>query len=508
MATTAFDLRSQQPLPLRAGRIALAALLLLLASLSMLVMGATALFVPVLALFVAAAIAVAVLAWPVQAVFVTLVIIPLSRFISLLVFAATGSSMALRASQLIKDEILLVLLLAVANLAFRNRTAPRLRYLDLLIAVYVAVALLYVAYPGPDGAGNASLIGKVLALRQDVLWLLAYFVGRGIPLTRNSLRRMVLTLVTLSVLLGLVAGFQWAFPAFSNRAFAHLDFDRFMETLGAGHEDLAVRSRGIAGADLPRSSSLFLSDMGLAFYQVLIIPFAAALFFYARSRGAVIGYGAFLLLMLAALGMTITRTAIAVSVLGLGLVLFRTSSYARAATVVGVAAVVSLAVVAFRGFDAMTLSALTSTREGSALGHFALFEKAVSLIRANPLGLGLGNGSHVANALGGFSVGAVESWYLQISLEMGVIATVFFFAIVATSTIGATLDTFRVRDPLLRVLTVSVAGAGLSLMVLSAFHPVWAAVHVTYLYWLLSGIAGRALALEKEWSGSEEGWSP
>jgi len=505
MAMTTFDLRGRRPLPLRPLQAALAAALLLLASLSLLALGVTSAFVPVLALFVAGGIALAVMAWPVQAVLVTLVIIPLSRFISLVVFAATGSSMALRASQLVKDEVLLVLLLAVANLAFRRRTAPRVRYLDLLIGVYVAVALLYVAYPGADGSGGTTVIGKVLALRQDVLWLLAFFVGRGMPLSRKTLGQMLAVLVALSTVLGLVAGFQWVFPSFSNRVFAFLNFDAFMEAVGAGHEDLAVRSRGIAGADLPRSSSLFLADMGLAFYQVLIIPFAAALYFYARRRAAVIGYGAFLLLMIAALGMTITRTAVVVGVLGLAFVLLRTSSYARAAVVLGIAAVAGLAVVAYKGFDAVTLSALTSTQEGSVLGHIALTDKALDLIRAYPLGLGLGNGSHVANAVGGYEVGAVESWYLQISLEMGVLAALFFVAVVATATIGAATNSFRVRDPLLRLVTVSVAGAGVSLMVLSAIHPVWAAVHVAYLFWLFAGIAMRAPDLEREWSDSGEG---
>lgn len=508
MVSSAASLRGRQPSPLRAVQIALAVLLLLFAALSLLVVGATAAFVPVLALFVVAGIALAVFAWPVQAVMATLVIIPLSRFISLLVFAATGSSMALRASQLVKDEILLVLLLAVANLAFRNRTVPRLRYLDLLIGAYVAVALLYLAYPGADGSTSTSVIGKVLALRQDVLWLLAYFVGRGMPLTRRTLERMVQVLVALSALLGLVAAFQFAFPSLSNRMFAYLDFQAFMETLGAGHEDFAVRSRGIAGADLPRASSLFLADMGLAFYQVLIIPFAAALYFYAKDRVAVIGYGALLLLMVAALGMTITRTAVAVGILGLAFVLLRTSSYARAASVLGIAAVAGFAVVAYKGFDAMTLSALTSTQEGSVLGHIALIEKALDLIRENPLGLGLGNGSHVANAVGGYEVGAVESWYLQLSLEMGVLASALFLSIVAVATVGAALDSFRVRDRLLRVITVSVAGAGLALIVLSAIHPVWAAVHVAYLFWLFAGIAGRARALEDEWAATEEVRSP
>lgn len=493
-------------MPVRALHIALAVLLVGFASLVLLAIGMTSAFLPVLALCVVAGIALAVMAWPVQAVLATLVIVPLSRFISLLVFAASGSSLALRASQLVKDEILLVLLLAVTNLAFRNRTVPRLRYLDLLLGAYVAIALLYVLYPGPDG-NDISLVGKVLALRQDVLWLLAYFVGRGIPLTRKTARQMVQVLAGLSALLGVIAVAQWMFPSFSNRVFNHLDFQRFMDTIGAGHEDFAVRSRGIAGVDLPRSSSLFLADLGLAFYQVLIIPFAAALYFYARGRVAVIGYGALLLLMVGALGMTITRTAVAVGLLGLAFVVLRTSSYARAAALCGIAAALGLAVVAYRGFDGMTLAALTSMREGSAMGHLALMEKAFELIQANPLGLGLGNGSHVANAIGGFEVGAVESWYLQISLEMGVLAAIFFFALISFSTIGATLMSFRVRDPLLRVLTVAVAGAGLSLLVLSAIHPVWAAVHVAYLYWLLVGIVSRAPDLDRQW-GAEEGESP
>ena len=142
------------------------------------------------------------------------------------------------------------------------------------------------------------------------------------------------------------------------------------------------------------------------------------------------------------------------------------------------------------------------------MGHLALAEKALEMIRTYPMGLGLGNGSHVANSLGGYEVGAVESWYLQLSLEMGVLGACIFIALLVLSVIQTTLLSFQVRDLLLRIVTVSVAGAGFSLVILSAIHPVWASVHVAYIYWLFVGIACRAPSLEREWAAAGEGIAP
>jgi O-antigen ligase len=315
---------------------------------------------------------------------------------------------------------------------------------------------------------------------------------------------MMKILVGLSVVLAAVAVVQTAFPGLSNAAFNWLGFSKFMAVIGSPHEKLVVRSRGIAGADFSRSSSLFLADLGLAFFQVLIIPFAAALYFTARKRGAQIGYGFFLVLMIGVLATTITRSAVLAAGVGLAFVTVHVSGYAKAWPIAAALALLTLPVIVFAHLTPDSIGALFSTKEGSASAHLSLLQTALAQFREHPWGIGLGNGSHVANLVAKFGVtlpvSAAESWYLQIALEMGIIAVALFTLMLLAAIVKAVLASFYVTDPLLKVITIGVAGAGVSLAVSGIFQPVWAGVHVSYLFWLFAGIAARAVTLERQWA--------
>src|SRR5690606_13375204 len=123
--------------------------------------------------------------------------------------------------------------------------------------------------------------------------------------------------VWLSVAIAAYAVFQWGAPRLNNGMLNLLGFPEFMATIGAPHETVAIRSRGIGATDLARASSFFLADVGLAVYQLLLVPLAAALFVFAGRPRDQVGYGLFLLLMLVVLGMTVTRSAIVAGALGL-----------------------------------------------------------------------------------------------------------------------------------------------------------------------------------------------
>jgi hypothetical protein len=116
----------------------------------------------------------------------------------------------------------------------------------------------------------------------------------------------------------------------------------------------------------------------------------------------------------------------------------------------------------------------------------------------------LGNGSHVSILATGLGEGglpswATETWYLQVALEMGVIAMLLFAGLLLLATCNALLAGVHVRDAWLRALCLGTAGAGVGLLFVSAYHPVWASVPVTFLFWLFAGIAVRARRMESEW---------
>lgn len=444
--------------------------------------------------------------WPTPTVIALVVLITLARFISFAAFAATGSESVLRASQLWKDEVLVVLAVRMLHDVFLRGQAPRLHYLDIVIGLFILLTAAYVFFPGLVPGSSYFIRG--LAFRQDALYLLAYFIGRGVTLRRRHVRMMLVALIGLSIVISAIAVIQFAFPSLSNYVLNVLGYDEFTAAVGTPHEVEFVRSRVLASGELPRASSLFLADLGLAFYQVLMIPLAAALFFSLRHRANQLGAGLFLLLMLGTMAMTVARAPLAGAALGLIVLTVLSRSFIKAAwTTLGLVSMFLLFVVV-SGVSPQIFVDLFSSQESSAEAHTNLISRSLDLVWAQPFGLGLGNGSHVsilASGLGeaGLPTWATETWYLQMGLEMGVLGMLLFAIILLTATFQSLLSGLRVRDVWLRSLSLGVAGGGIGFLFVSAYHPVWAAVQVTFLFWLFVGIAVRAPVLEAEWAAEE-----
>lgn len=462
------------------------------------------LFLYLAALAGAGVLAWAVWRWPMQTIILLVFLLPVSRFMSMLSFTFTDSDAILRLSQLWKDLVLVVLVMRMTHGAFQRRRAPRLLFLDILIGAFIVLTLLYTIYPGK--VVDSPFIVRVLAFRQDGFYLLAYFVGRSLPLEARHLRFMLWSLIAVSLIMAVVAIVQWIMPIQMNALFDKLGYNEFTQAVGTPHEIELVRTRVFNEGELPRASSLFLADLGLAFFQLLTIPVAAALFFCSKNRPVQFLAGFFLLAMIGTLGLTITRAAIIAAVIALALMVVFSNSYLRASwTAVGVICMGILFVVV-SGFTGAAFADLFSGEEASALAHTDLIESSSRLIAENPLGLGLGNGSHVSILAGSFTTAslppwATETWYLQIGLEMGVIAMILFTVLIVTATVQSFLAYLRVKDVGLRTLSLGTAGAGLGFILVAAFHPVWAAVQVAFLFWLFAGIAVRAPEIEKEWQG-------
>lgn len=462
--------------------------------------------IPLTALVCAALIAWVAWQAPTPTVLALVVLITLARFISFVAFAGTHSSVILKASQLWKDEVLVVLVVRMAHEAFLRRALPRVHYLDVLLVFFIALPVLYVFYPGT--VEGSSYFIRLLALRQDALYLLAYFVGRGVTLRREHVRAMLVALIALSLVITAVALFQFIAPGTSNRIFEKLGYSAFTAAVGTPHEVQFVRSRITSDGNLPRASSLFLADLGLAFYQVLLIPLAAALFFCFRKRWQQTWAGVFLLAMIGTMGLTIARAPLIGAAAGMVALVIISRSFIKTAWAAFGMVVMVLLFLVVSGYSLGVFKDLFSGQDSSAIAHTTYINNSLGLIWAHPFGEGLGNGSHVsilANGLGegGLPTWATETWYLQIGLEMGILAMVLFAAILVLATANSLLSGIRVHDPWLRGLCLGVAGGGVGYILVSAFHPVWSAVQVTFLFWLFAGIAIRAPVLEGEWEGQE-----
>ncbi|HEY1421111.1 MAG TPA: hypothetical protein VGG90_10425, partial [Candidatus Dormibacteraeota bacterium] len=240
-----------------------------------------------------------------------------NRFVVMLALHYTGSVGLTKALELWKEGVLAILILRVLyELLFTPYRSHTIKFMDLLVAFFIAVSAVYVIYPGPL---NVDLFTRLQGFRTDTVFMFAYFIGRGLHVRRRDVRWLVLVMVAGSVLTGAVAVWQISDSAGANQAFNNLGYQDFSVlqtgTTGPG----VVRARDLPGAALlPRASSLQLSDLALAFYQLLAVALAAAMYFLSRRRIERVVTGVFLAAMIATIVLTATRSAIG-SALGGGL---------------------------------------------------------------------------------------------------------------------------------------------------------------------------------------------
>lgn len=470
-----------------------------LSSLFLLAAAAGGALVPALGLVTMGALAWAAWRWPIAAVLALPALMYLHGFIPLIIFDFSHSALLARAFGLWDDGVVTILLLRVIYDAFLRRQAPQLRYLDLLVLFFVGLAAFYVFYPGTV-TGN-SLYNRFAGFRFDAYFLLAYFVGRGITLKPHHVRWLLLALVPAALATAGMAAWQWIALDQSNAFFQRLGFAEFMQAVGGTNVD-ASRTRELASATIARPAGLLLGDLALAFYQVLAIPLAAALFFSLRRPALQAAAGLFLLAMVSTLVLTVNRSAILASLVAVALLTLWGRSYGKIFVVA--VTLIAIAILYFQvvGLSGASLRELYSVKEGSAHGHIAAVQTSLEAVQEEPLGRGLGTAGPVAVS------GAVrvreglntESWYMQLAAEIGIAGAVLFILILLTATTGAFISYLKLKDPWLRALTLGVAGAGVGFILMGAIHHVWWMSVLSVVFWLMMGIAVRAPQLEREWS--------
>ena len=441
--------------------------------------------------------------WPLGAAVALVVLLPLSRFLSVLAFSVNDSEMLLRGSQLWKDAVLLVLVARVTHDAFLNRKAPRVYGLDLLILAFIALTLLYVAYPGSESGSN--LMNRMMGFRQDAFPLLAYFVGRGLQLrSPRHVRWLMLAFVPIGTVIAAVSALQWVAPDQSIAVFNFLGYSDFARSVLGGDFPL-IETRELINAEVPRAGSLLLSGLSLSFYQLLVIPVAAAMFFFSRERSIQWAAGLFLLVTIATIGLTFTRTAGAVSMVVVALMALYAGSQIKLAWVLSGTAVLALVFAIGTGFGGDAFGELISPNGGSVRAHGEALDASIRLIQEAPLGHGLGTAGLVSQQADVVSGAAVtvfgtENWYLQLGVEMGLLSMILFVVVLLATISSTFLSSIKVQDVWLKILTVSVTGAGIGFAATGLFLQVWEATVVAILFWMFAGIAVRAPEIEREWT--------
>ncbi|MBO0836587.1 MAG: hypothetical protein J2P28_13915, partial [Actinobacteria bacterium] len=399
-------------------------------------------------------------------------LVPVNRFLIMLVYHFSHSTSLTKGVELWKDALLIALVIKVVlDLLFKPNHNRRLRAMDLLVLLFLGVSLIYIFYGGPL---HLDPFTRLQGFRADSEFMLAYWVGRGLHLNRRQLRLILLAIVPGCVPSAAVAVMQFIAPGPLNAFFSGLGYYQFVAFSGNTGDPVAVRFRDIPGAEtLPRASSLQLGDLALAFFQLLTVSLAAALFSLSRRARERIAWGLFLAIMIATLVLTLTRSAIAGGLVSVVAIVVAARSFFPNGVLALIMGGAAAALIIAGLIKLSTLGPLTSFSDASSIGHSLAFTSSVQLLQQAPLGRGLGTGGSVGQTLVRSAAITNESWYLQIGTEMGVIGMASYALLVVAATAAGFRQFFRVQDPWLRVLCLTVGATGLAFLIVGNFLHAW-----------------------------------
>lgn len=423
-------------------------------------------------------------------------------FLMMLFYHLVGSVTLLKAAQLWKEVVLVVVLIKAVEQTFRRRQLPRLYFLDLAILVFIGFGVFYLAYP--SSLPGVTFFAKAMGLRADAFFLVAYFVGRLLDLKPSQVRSLLMAFGVVTLIVTAIAVVQFIRPETLNDAFNQLGFQEYMlvQRGDLAVQD-AVRDRQISGIDLPRASSILLSDLVLAFYTLLAAPLAIAAFLTFESVGkkAVAG-----LLMVASAGttfLTVTRSAILALIPSLGATALVSRRYYQILFLLLQAVVAALLTLSVTGLSPRTLRQLFSPNEASVRGHIRALEESLEIVREEPLGRGLGTAGQIAQRFKPQGAITNESWYLQIATEMGVVPALIYAFILFVFGMTALARHAQVTDPWLKSLCLGLAGATMALGLVGLVLHAWEGLTISIIFWLFAGMVMRAGDLDRQEEAGE-----
>jgi hypothetical protein len=350
-------------------------------------------------------------------------------------------------------EVLLFLALA-AVVRERGRLPFDGLAADWLALAFGAFVVAYAVIPQAFLGGGATHKGVLFGLRDDLVPVGAYFLGRGLALTQREVRRLGATILATAAAVaafGLVDIYAIPLSWWRNSGAPGW----FEHQLGFSYQGLSNLPENFVyntGNNHPirRLVSSFLSPLASSYLLVVALLLLAAWWVRARPRGARMTVLFLAVLALLSAGLLWTHSRSSYLALALGLLAFACVRREGRVVVVGAAVVVvvlgALFVKAYPHIGPSTtftpMEITTQEREAKGKGpavsaggaedastasHWRSLKAGIETVVHHPQGFGLGNSGSTA-ARTHVTIEAGESTYTQIGVDTGLAGALVFIA--------------------------------------------------------------------------------
>jgi hypothetical protein len=414
-----------------------------------------------------------------------------------------------------KEGILLLLFALVVRVAWRATRSgrlPKLLPIDLLMAAFAVIVVIYLLIPPAIFGAHLNLSQRVLGARVLLQLPLLYLFGRVFFSSRRA--DLVWNLSMIAGAAGIVGllGFVevWFIPT---RAWLDGGVNLLSSWLGFtyhGPQGLPENFFQPAGQALylRRMVSTYVSPLPIAYTGLLVLPVATGLLLLKRpSDRATMLRVAFLAFLVIGVLLSVTRLAMLLLVAEFFVlaVIWRRRWLLWATPLAGV-----LVALVFIGYvrigplvdahlnpvhDRPAGLRIVSSRDSSINEHSATLSFDIQYVLQHPLGTGVGTSIHRFGA----SQGTGESAYFDVFGETGLLGGLAYTIAYALILVYGLRAFLRHRnDPLIASLPLVSLVGGLALLPITLTSDVWSDPSLTYLLWWSAGYTVSLAALGRQ----------
>jgi hypothetical protein len=417
-----------------------------------------------------------------------------TSYLSLL-YLNTGSYPLVKAAQLLKDVTAVVALISVFLVALYQRKHIKLLKIDFLVLLFLGLSFVYLCLP----INKLSFTTKLFSFRISVFFVLVYLLGRSIPLSIKSQKRVLHLITGVGALAGLVTIIEFTSATALQEV---IGYSRYMKVFfgvdAIGHYGLTWTFETDTG--MRRYAAFFSNPLELSASMLMTVPAAFGIYKIRKEQGV---------------STTRVKIMIALSVIALLLALSRASLVAFFVEFTAAAFWLNELKVlktVFIGLFCFMLSLFLFASEkvfsfiektisfenNSSKGHLEEWKEGAESMLHYPLGIGLGTSGNMSNLnedgqqeekdnVGG------ENQYIITGVQLGV-AGLLIYVLILYKSIQNALVAFRLTEGYTKWLCFTAAATKFGLLI-----PLFTANVEIYLYvaivsWWLVGFSARTVS--------------